>query len=648
MNFIESIKEKISEYKQYKNPRNTRALTIPNSKNRNMLKYIQAKSLGRRYGKALYKHFKVMDDVDSYDLLINLFGKRNIERAFDNQDATTAQIADKLFKAKNIEFSGGIQTNYVLKNMMNCIIFNRATGLNLSEIQLGIRPETFSRKSLNNKSMLDIFEENGVTQSILKEIYDMYGKEIVECYNNDTYLRNKTVLKLDGKNKSTIAIDGLQDHVTYYSEEDFNLIFQKYFNNEELSETEQYILIGLLAKESDLIGTYTVKHLREHPEYIKSEIDVGIFDDIVLSGKKYTNDERRRIATLNKVWRKDDLKRYNNLGLLRKRLESLPKMQNIAEVMHTIDEILSKSLSEVVEESSEISDFMKSAFMDYEVENRNQIVEKVYNPEKTQEIVITDLTQMDSAAMLHFFNPSKTMSNFDAYVKDLEEKRSKELGEKFEFSEKEKEVMLLQYQAKENHYITDYALDFEGIGQVGSFDTRYVTNTSNQLCAMVTTPKEILEGKGTRGQIALGFSKETLSPELIATISSENIHSNKGIDYVESNNQFEDFSVSYNELVSDEKQFENNTEIVLFRNSYENSLKPSYVMYIGSDQLNSEVEKKNLELIKRQMKETGLDVPLVIFDRYSIREKMKKMNYSKIKVIMLKKDDYKLQLNIYG
>ncbi len=111
--------------------------------------------------------------------------------------------------------------------------------------------------------------------------------------------------------------------------------------------------------------------------------------------------------------------------------------------------------------------------------------------------------------MLHFFNPNRTMSNFDAYVSDLEEKRSKELNREFKFSEDEKRQMLLQYQAKENHYITDYALDFEGIGQVGTFDTRYVTNTSNQLCAMVTTPKEI------------------------------------------SNNKFEDFSASYNELIFD-------------------------------------------------------------------------------------------------
>lgn len=550
MKFIENIKSKIEEYKHYKHPRHSNALTVQNGGNRNIFKYMQAKSLGKKYGDALYNHFKIMDDINNYDLLINLFGRKNIERALDNQNATTSQIADKLFE-NNTEISSQKQSNYILQKMMNCITFNRATGLDLSEIQNGINPETFSRTSLDNKSMLDIFEENEVTKDILKEIYDMYGKELVECYNNDAYLRNKTILKLDGKNEKTNAVGGLQDHVSYYSNEDFDMIFQKYFNNKELSQTEQYILIGLLAKEADLIGTYTVKHLREHPEYIKSEINVGIFDNIVLSGKTYTNKERKEIATLGQVWSKDDLNRYHNLGLLRQRLESLPETQDTAEAKHTIDEILAKPLSEIATRSSEISEFMDTAFMSYEIENRNQIVEKVYNPEKVQEIVITDLAQIGSAAMLHFFNPNRTMSNFDAYVSDLEEKRSKELNSKFKFSEDEKRQMLLQYQAKENHYITDYALDFEGIGQVGTFDTRYVTNTSNQLCAMVTTPKEILEGKGIRGQIALGFSRETLAPELIATVSNKNIYSNKGIDYVESNNEFEDFSASYNELIFD-------------------------------------------------------------------------------------------------
>lgn len=623
MNFVESIKSKFEEYKKYKNPKYSRALTVQNSKNRNIFKYIQAKSLGKKYGDLLYRHFKVMNDVESYDFLINLFGKKNIERALDNEETTTAQIADKLFEAGNIEISNEIQANHVFKNMMNCIIFNRATGLNLSNFQLGIKPEIFYRKSLNNKSVLDIFEENNITKDIIKEIYEVYGKEIIACYNNDTYLRNKTVLKLDDKYENVFAVGGLQDHVKYYSEEDFNLIFQKYFSDQELSKTEQYILIGLLVKEADLIGTYTIKHLREHPEYIKSEIDIGIFNDIVLLGKKYAKEERKKLVTLSKVWNEENLNRYNNLVLLRTRLDSLPKTQNVINTINNVDEIISKPLNEVVMKSSEISDLMDSAFMDYETENRNQIVEKVYNPKKTQEIVITNLAQMNSVAMLHFFNPNRTMSTFDEYVKDLEEKRSKELGKKFEFSEDERKVMLLQYQAKENHYITDYALDFEGIGQVGTFDTRYVTNTSNQLCTMITTPKEILEGNGIRGQIALGFSKETLTPELIATISNKNIHSNKGIDYVESNNPFADFSASYDELVAEKKRMEDNTEVVLFRNSYETSLKPSYVMYIGNDKLNSSVEKENIELIKKQMKEAGLSVPLIIFDRYSIRKKIK-------------------------
>ena len=46
-------------------------------------------------------------------------------------------------------------------------------------------------------------------------------------------------------------------------------------------------------------------------------------------------------------------------------------------------------------------------------------------------------------------------------------------------------------------------------------------------------------------------------------------------------------------------------------------------MYIGNDKLDSIIEKGNIRLIKKQMKESGLDVPLVIFDRYSIKEKIK-------------------------
>ena len=620
MNFIENIKSTIKEYKQYKTHKRSNSLMLPNTKMRNIFKYVQIKNLERKYGEALFKHFDIKDDVDSYDILINLFGKKNIERALENPATTTTQIADKLFEFCNRDFYDEAQNNFVLKNMMDCITFNKATGFNLPEFD-NFYPKTFCRKSLNNKNMLNIFKENEITKDILKEIYEIYSKEIITCYNNDSYLRNKTVLMLDDKYANSLASGGLQDHVTSYSEDDFNLIFQKYFNNEELSKTDQHIVLGLLVKEADLIGTYTVKHLKKHPEYIKSEINVGIFDDIILSGKKYTNDERKKLATLSSVWHKDDLSRYNNLNLLKNRVSSLPKNPNLLKTIDTIEELLSKPLNEIIANSKEISEFMRSAFMDYEIENRNQIVEKLYNPKDAQEIVISDITQINSPAMLHFFNPNKIMLNFDEYIKNLEEKRSKELQKNFKFSEDEKKVMFLQYKLKNNHYVTDYTLDSELVGQIGTYDNRYVTNISNQLSTMVSTPQELLDNNGIRGNLALGFSKETLSPELIATISSKNIYSNKGIDYVESNNPFEDFSVSSDELIS-AKKYKDNNEIVLFRNSYEASLKPSYIMYIGNDKLDSKIEKENIELIKKEMKYIGLNIPLVIFDRYSIREKM--------------------------
>ncbi len=49
-------------------------------------------------------------------------------------------------------------------------------------------------------------------------------------------------------------------------------------------------------------------------------------------------------------------------------------------------------------------------------------------------------------------------------------------------------------------------------------------------------------------------------------------------------------------------------------------------MYVGNDKLDSETEKANIENVKKQMSEAGLKVPLVIFDRYAIKENIKSSN----------------------
>ncbi len=622
MGFLDSIKETVNEYKRYKeNGRNSKSLA-KNGRSGGIINYLALKRFEQKYEETLYKHFQIPKGIKHYEQLINIFGKKNLTNVLNDSTITTCEMGDKLFEGLSSEEVRSRDEKFVIEMLEDSIAFNRATGMELSEINSGISPQYYKRKSLNNGNMIDVLKGNNITKDELQEIYQIYGQEIISSYNNDSYIRNKSVLKIHEEDSKKSSYTGeLQDHVTYYSEGDFKAIFDKYFNGEEMSKTEQCILIGMLVKETELINMYTPKYLKENSEFIKAEMDIGIFDDMVISNKSYSNEDRKRLVSLKGTWKKDDLDRYNNLDLLKQRMLSATQTQENLQVIKKIEEIMKKPFEDIQNSASEIADVMNDIYMDYEVQNRSQIIENVYNPKDSKEIVITDFAQMGESAMLHFFAPSSRMSNFDAYVKRLEDQSSKSLGKKVVFSDEEKEAMKLQYQNKENHYITDYALDFEGIGQVDSF-LQYATNTSEQLCTMITTPEKILLGKEIRGIVALGFSKQTLDPSLIATISNKNIHSNKGIDYVESDNTFKDFSASYDELIANDKKSGGNTELVLFRNSYEASLKPSYVMYIGNDKLDSANEQQNLNDIREQMKNAGLNVPLVIFDRYSIREKM--------------------------
>ena len=617
MNLIKFLKE----YKSYKRNSGYKALISQKSKKKNIIRFIQLKQFEKEYSDILYKRFRIMRNLDDYQMLIDVFGLKNLEKALQNKETTMSEFANTLFESVDRE-QLNLKNSLALRRMDDSITFFKATGMELSEIKYGISPEFFKRKGLNYKNMINIFKENDIDRQTLKEIYEIYGDEIISQYNQDVLLKNKSVLVSNGKYNIGSASGGLQDHVTEYIEEDFKEIFNKYLKNEEMTETEKYILMGLIAKESELIEMYSVEHLKNHQEYIKSEIHVGIFNDILTSQKQYTNDERKRIVKLHNIWTTVDLNRYNNLGLLKNRLSSLPETEENLRRVKKVDDILSMTLDSIVANGEEVAKELEDIFLDYEVENRNDIIENVYNPENQDEIVITDLSQFSTGAMLHFFDINQNFSNFENYVEDLEEKRSKELGKEFHFSEKEKEDLLRQYEIKENHFITDKSLDIDGIGQVSVFDDRYVTNTSNQLSAMILTPKEILRNSRTRGVLALGFSKKTLSPELIATTSNENIHSNKGIDYIESENEFKDFSASYQELTSGSSM--ENTEVVMFRNSFQSSLKPSYVMYIAQDNLEEEKEKQNINFIKNEMEKVGLKVPLIIFDRYSIIEKMNK------------------------
>ncbi len=619
---VRDLLDIFNEYKSYRKENPGSSLTTTNKSSKNIITFLRAMRFGSKYGDLLYKHFGVMEDAKSYDFLINFFGISKLKQALSNPEYSTAQIAD-IIMGEQTEINP--QQNYILSMMKNAIDFNRATGLEIMSLKYA-NPESLKRRTFDYKNIIQIFNENQVTKETLREIYDLYGEEIISQYTRDTRLKNATTLYLEEKYEGkTFGVP--QDHVTDYAELDYQDMLKRYFEDGKLTDTERYIVLGLLTKESDLIGLYGIDNLRENQEYIKSEIDIGVFENIVVNGKEYTQEERKTFSSLSKSWGIEDFSKYENLQLLKQRLSTMPQTQEILEILEQIDGIVSTPLEQIQSRADEILGFMEQAYLVYETENRTRIIENVYNPENVTEIVITDVSQMGSSAMLHFFQPDRTMQDFDGYIRDIEERRSKELGREVHLSEEEKSSLLTRYQAEENHYITDQTINLQAIGQVGTWDGQYVTNTSNQLSAMVSTPEDILEGNGIRGRIALGFSQATLSPELIAIISNKNIYSNKGINYVESNNEFEDFSASYDELISRDNN-RDNTELVLYRNSFESSLKTSYVLYIADDELQSKEEQENIEKIRKQMKEAGLKCPLIIFDRHTIREKMNQQEQS--------------------
>ena len=619
-----SLIDFFKDYKDYIKSNNSRSLTLTKSKGRNFFKFVQIKNFQKKYGDFLYKHFKIMNSPDEYEFLFDYFGKKTLEAALQNEQATTQEIASILFKDKDFDnFRSETPIHSVVYRMEIAIMLNKSTGFTITDITSGINPAYFSRESYKNKKVLDIFYENNVTKDTLKQIYDIYGKEIISEFYNDDNLRNKSIIVSDDKYSQIFAAGGLQDHVTHYSEVDLDNIFQKYLRNEQLSKSEQAIVMGLLIKECDLISTYTIPHLLNNPDYIKSEISIGIFNDIAVNNHQYSNEERKMFASLSNIWNRDDLQRYQNLILLKSRFSSLSSKYE--QQLNIINKILALTPYELPAYAQEIAKTMGSIYTDYEVANREDVINNVYNPQNQNEIIISDISQMPTGAMLHFFTPGQSAYSFNDYIKDLEEKRSQELGRVFHFSEDEKEKLKSNFEVSQDHYIPSHSLDMTGIGQVGEFDAKYITNTSNQQSAMIVTAKDIAKGYGTRGNIALGFSKATLTPDLIATVSNKNIHSNKGIDYVESDNQFQDFSATYADLTNPENRDIRNNEVVLFRNTSEYTLKPSYVMYISqSDNLNS--EKENINAIKEQMKKAGLKVPLVIFDKEKIKQQLRSEN----------------------
>ena len=297
-------------------------------------------------------------------------------------------------------------------------------------------------------------------------------------------------------------------------------------------------------------------------------------------------------------------------------------------MIEAISRIQTMTVEEILGSAETIQAEINDMYLEYEIANRQQLIDKVYDPteENKSEIVITDLSQMGEGALLHFFNPGKKPEKEDSYLKLVKQRIEQRSGKNYIGEEEELKIAKKQYEVMSNNMVTNYTVPFTGdtVGQVGTFEDRYISSVENQISALVATPEQMMKGIGIRGKLALGFSKKTLSPEMIALLAAKNVYANKGINFIESENDFEDFSVPYSELLGGNSN-EKGNEVVLFRNTDISTLKPAYVLYIATEKLDSNKEKEELDNIRNMMRDIGLDVPLCILDTYTIKEKQKQI-----------------------
>lgn len=616
--------EILDEYKDYKNKKGL--VRSFDSDKKSIFRFISLKLFSKKYSEKLYKMFGITEDVKQIEALFYL-GEKKVKNALKDKDINAEKFNKLVSGDEKICVSKDVQ-NYILKNVRYGILFNRATGLNISDIECF---SVVSTTDIMEKSMLDILDEQNITKEKIKDVYDKYVDEILDEYMQDIELKNDTTLTFkDG----ILGMGGLQDHTKALSKEELNKIMLDLFNNENLKDFERNVSVGITHKITELIGVYNFDNLMKNPNYIKKEISTGIFNDISVKGKKYTTSQKEERVTLYNVWDQDTFEKKDNLDILRKRLldeleckKITPDLtKKIKENVNIIDSISSKSIDKIKENADLYKDKLDELYLDYEIMSRENIIESIYDPSLDNNEIITD--NLSEPLLLHFFQVDKKPIPLNKYLEDVKKKICDRNGVSIEYFDKikgakeELESAKKMYEIESNNYITNETVSSEAIGQVGTFDKRYVVDNSNQLSCMCVDSKDLLDQRIIRGKVALGFSKKTLSPDLIATISDKNIHSNKNINYVESKNNFSDFSSSLKELVNDDRKQENN-EIVMFRNTEEATLKPSYIMYIGHDKLDSPKESEQLELIKKTLKESGINAPLKIFDGYTIRQKEK-------------------------
>lgn len=368
------------------------------------------------------------------------------------------------------------------------------------------------------------------------------------------------------KNRFLINNDGSYDYTIDLKEEDVLKYFDEIINNEVSSNFKIYSKDTIYNNINSLIfkifNCYSKEDLLNNFSFVKYDLkDINNKDTIDVRKETYSRLKDLTIDEKNKI---------NNLDKLKEKLEGIGNEQ------------ATKLLKEIEKlDSKEIIDNINDIYLEFEMINRENIIENLYQPKSS--VVITDFRDLRTQ-LLHIFirRPGKLLDKvkndiklkiisdrIDKNNKSSDLTREEELiyQKRLKLLEKEFDASVVNYSFPSNHSIYS---DQNGY-------INYKADTQNQISAAIYSSKYFLNN--FKPMIGIGFNQDSLETEAIVLSSKKHITSNTGLNNLELNDDFLDTSATLDEMIKNDGK----GEVVLFRRNIDYDTKASYVFVAITD-----------------------------------------------------------------
>ena len=497
--------------------------------------------------------------------IFNLIKNSKNQEDFSNNTATYLKSKDSNIYASTL-LLGNITGKYVFNNFY----FHSIKDLNI---------DAFSKEN----------------QELLKDLKLHLSEYVI---NTNRY-KNKFVENILFSDNSSV-----KDLSTDVNETKLLEDFEKILNGNELDDPEEdsqkEIILDYLMK---TLGTYSSDDIKNNFNFILYDINNNSNENL---------DSRRKKYLLYSNLSNNQLMKIDESHVLKQRLQKINKKES-EELLTRLNAIENNFYENIAE--------LEDIYSDYEILYRKDLIDNLYVP-KNDVTIIEDYKDVRPQLIHQFLRNPKKFRNMEIQKikeKIISERRngndSKDLTE---YEQKKLNELIYQVDANLNQYKVNYTTDGKGTSYTGSliFDT-YHSDTSNQISASLLNTEDLLNLPYV-GIIGIGFNKETLTPEAIALSSNSYKTTNKGINNLEYNEEyeFEEMSSPYSELLS-----KKDSEIVIHRRGIDFDTKASYI-FAKINSSNSKQTNEIMEQIEQVRKNEGLKA--VIYDTYKIRESLEK------------------------